>query len=41
MQNQGKMTYEQQEAQISQKSRDFIDMLTKRGLLGNPRITDE
>ena len=41
MQNQEKMTYEQQEAQISQKSRDFIDMLTKRGLLGNPRITDE
>ena len=41
MQNQEKLTYDQQEAQISQKSRDFINMLTKRGILGNPTITDE
>lgn len=41
MQNQENLIYEQQEAKISKKSREFIDMLTKRGILGDKRISNE
>ena len=36
-----KMTYEQQEAQIAEKSQAFINLLTQRGILANPKGTDE
>ena len=36
-----KMTYEQQEAQIAEKSQAFINLLTQRGILANPKVTDE
>lgn len=36
-----KMTYEQQEAQIAEKSQAFINLLSKRGLLANPKVTNE
>ena len=39
--NQEKMTYEQQEAQIAEKSQAFINLLTQRGILANPKVTDE
>ena len=41
MKNQEKMTYEQQEAQIAEKSQAFINLLTQRGILANPKVTDE
>lgn len=41
MQNQEKLTYEQQEAQMTEKSQAFIKMLTKRGILANPSISSE
>ena len=41
MKNQEKMTYEQQEAQIAEKSPAFINLLTQRGILANPKVTDE
>lgn len=41
MKNQEKMTYEQQEAQIAEKSQAFINILTQRGILANPKVTDE
>lgn len=41
MQNQEKLTYEQQEAQIAEKSQAFINLLTQRGILANPKVTDE
>lgn len=34
-------TYELQEAQMSEKSQEFIKMLTQRGILGDKRITDD
>lgn len=36
-----KMTYEQQEAQIAEKSQAFINLLTQRGILANPDVSDE
>ena len=36
-----KMTYEQQEAQIAEKSQAFINLLTQRGILANPKVTNE
>lgn len=36
-----KMTYEQQEAQIAEKSQAFINLLTQHGILANPTVTDE
>ena len=33
-----KLTYEQQEAQIAEKSQAFINLLTHRGILANPRF---
>ena len=36
-----KMTYEQQEDQIAEKSQAFINLLTQRGILANPKVTDE
>ena len=36
-----KLTYEQQEAQIAEKSQAFINLLTQRGILANPKVTDE
>lgn len=36
-----KMTYELQEAQIAEKSQAFINLLSKRGLLANPKVTNE
>lgn len=36
-----KMTYEQQEAKIAEKSQAFINLLTQRGILANPTVTDE
>ena len=41
MKNQEKVTYEQQEAQIAEKSQAFINLLTQRGILANPKVTDE
>ena len=41
MKNQEKMTYEQQEAQIAEKSQAFINLLTQRGILANPKVTNE
>ena len=35
-----KMTYELQEAQIAEKSQAFINLLSKRGLLANPKVTN-
>ncbi|WP_236757193.1 hypothetical protein [Acutalibacter muris] len=35
------MTYEQQEAQIAEKSQAFINLLTQRGILANPKVTNE
>lgn len=35
------LTYEQQEAQIAEKSQAFINLLTQRGILANPKVTDE
>lgn len=34
-------TFEQQEAQIAEKSQGFINLLTQRGILANPKVTDE
>ena len=36
-----KLTYEQQEAQIAEKSQAFINLLTQRGILANPKVTNE
>ena len=36
-----KMTYEQQEAQLAEKSQAFINLLTQRGILANPKVTNE
>lgn len=36
-----KMTYEQQEARIAEKFQAFINLLTQRGILANPKVTDE
>ena len=36
-----KMTYELQEAKIAEKSQAFINLLTQRGILANPTVTDE
>ena len=36
-----KLTYEQQEAQIAEKSQAFINLLTQRGILANPKVADE
>ena len=36
-----KMTYELQEAQIAEKSQAFINLLTQRGILANPKVTNE
>ena len=35
------LTYEQQEAQIAEKSQAFINLLTQRGILANPKVTNE
>lgn len=35
------LTYEQQEAQIAERSQAFINLLTQRGILANPKVTDE
>ena len=35
------LTYEQQEAQIAEKSQAFINLLTQRGILSNPKVTNE
>ena len=39
--NSGKSLYEQQENKLSQQSAAFIDLLTKRGILGDPTIDDD
>lgn len=39
--NSGKSLYEQQENKLSQQSVAFIDLLTKRGILGDPTIDDD
>ena len=36
-----KMTYELQEAKIAEKSQAFINLLTQRGILANPKVTDK
>ena len=36
-----KLTYEQLEAQIAEKSQAFINLLTQRGILANPKVTNE
>ncbi len=41
MENRKDLAYEKQEAQMSEKSQAFINMLTKRGILGNQAITSE
>lgn len=41
MKNQEKLTYEQQEAQIAEKSQAFINLLTQRGILANPDVSNE
>lgn len=41
MQNQEKLTYEQQEAQMSEESQALINILIKCGILGNPKISNE
>lgn len=35
------LTYEQQDAQIAEKSQAFINLLTQRGILANPKVTNE
>ena len=39
--NSSKSLYEQQENKLSQQSAAFIDLLTKRGILGDPTIDDD
>jgi len=41
MESKKNYTYEQQEAQMAKKSQAFINMLTKRGILADQKITDE
>lgn len=36
-----KMTYELQEAKIAEKSQAFINLLTQRGILANPKVTGD
>jgi len=37
----GKALYEQQETKLSQQSAAFIELLTKRGILGDSSIDDD
>lgn len=37
----GKALYEQQETKLSQQSTAFIELLTKRGILGDSSIDDD
>ena len=39
--NDNRVLYEQQESHISQQSADFINLLTKRGILGDQQIDDD